>query len=95
MHIISLTEVKTFLKIYFIYFILLFTTAPTAYGRSQARGRIRAIGCWPTPQLQQCGIQAASVTYTIACGTAGSLTPLSEARDQSCVFMHPSQIHFH
>ena len=52
---------------------MLFTTAHTAYGRSQARGRIRAIGCWPTPQLQQCGIQAASVTYTTAHGNAGSL----------------------
>ena len=29
---------------------------------------------WPTPQPQQCGNQAASMTYTTAQGNAGSLT---------------------
>ena len=30
--------------------------------------------CWPTPQPQQCGIRAASTTYTTAHGNAGSPT---------------------
>ena len=34
---------------------------------------------WPIPQPQQCGI----------------LNPLSEARDQTCILMVTSQIHFH
>ena len=52
-----------FFKLFF-----LFRAAPTAYGRSQARGRL------PTPQSQQHQIQATSTTYTTACGNAGSLT---------------------
>ena len=30
--------------------IFLFMAAPAAYGSLQARGRIRAADCWPTPQ---------------------------------------------
>ena len=36
--------------------------------------------CRPTPQPQQCQIQAASATYTTAQGNAGSPDPLSKAR---------------
>ena len=43
----------------------LFRAIPAAYGGSQAR---------PTPQPQQHGIWAPSVTYTTAHGNAGSLT---------------------
>ena len=42
--------------------------APAAYGGSQARGH------QPTPEPQQCGIRAASATYTTAHGNTGSLT---------------------
>ena len=46
-----------------------------AYGSSQARGLIgTAAARRPTPQPQQCGIRAASATYTTAHGNAGSLT---------------------
>ena len=48
----------------------------------------------PAPQLQpqQCGIRAASATYTTAYRNASSLSPLSEARDQTCVFMDASWV---
>ena len=48
----------------------------------------------PTPQPQQCQIRAASATYTTAHKNVGFLNPLSKARDQNCVLMHASQIHF-
>ena len=32
------------------------------------------LSCWPTPQPQQCGNPAASVTYNTAHGNARSLT---------------------
>ena len=54
----------------FIYFFLL-RAIPTAYGISQAKGRIRA---GPASQPQQFGIQAASVTYTTAHGNISSFT---------------------
>ena len=38
----------------------------------------------PTPEPQQCGIQAVSVTYTTAQGNAGSLNLLSKAQDGTC-----------
>ena len=49
--------------------------APTAYGGSQARGRIGAVAAKPTQGPQQRRIRAASATYTTAHGNAGSLTP--------------------
>ena len=52
----------------------LFRAPPGAYGRSQARGRIGAASCRPTPQPQQCQIRAASATYSTAHGNARSLT---------------------
>ena len=51
-------------------------------------------GYRPTPQLQQHRIQTLSVTYTIAYGNAGSLTPLSKARNQTLVLMDTSQVHY-
>ena len=51
------------------FFFFLFAAPSMAYGGSQARDRIRAV-----PQPRQCQIEAASVTYTAAYGTAGSLT---------------------
>ena len=63
------------------------------YGSSQARGRIGAVSAGPTPQPQQCQMQAASATYTTAHGNTGSLTR-SEARDQSHIIMDTSRIRF-
>ena len=50
--------------------------------------------CWPMPQPEQCGIQAASATYTIAHGNQ-ILNPLREARDGICILIDTCQIHFH
>ena len=38
---------------------------------------------WPPPQPPHRQIQVTSAIYTTACGDAGSLTQLSEARDQT------------
>ena len=49
--------------------------APSAYGGSQARGRIGAVATSPCQSHKQRGIRAASATYTTAHGNAaGSLT---------------------
>ena len=61
----------------FFFFFGLFAiswAAATAYGGSQARGRIGAVAAKPTPELQQRGIRAASATYTTAHSDAGALT---------------------
>ena len=60
----------------FVRFILflIFRSAPTAYGESQATGQIGGYRCWPMPQPQQLGIQAFAVTFTTALGNARSLT---------------------
>ena len=55
------------------FFFFLFRLAPVAYGRSQARTNW-SYSCWPIPQPQQCGIRAASVTYTTARRNTGSST---------------------
>ena len=58
----------------FCLFVLVFFAIswapPEAYGGSQARGRIGGCSHWPTPEPQQCGIRAASATYTTAHGNA-------------------------
>ena len=48
--------------------------------------------CQPTTQLQQCQIQAASVTYTTALSNAGYFNPLSKARGQIHIFMDTSLV---
>ena len=50
----------------------LLTAEPAAYGSSQDRRQIGSSA--PTPRLQQHQTQAASATYTTACGSARSLT---------------------
>ena len=55
-----------------VLFVCLFTAAPTAYGNSWARGRIRAAAeayatAMATPD--------ASVIHAVACRNATSLTP--------------------
>ena len=70
-----LSVLFTFGNILFYYFIfLVFRTAPVAYGSSQARGSNQSHSCQPTPQPQQRRIRAASVTYTTAHGSTGSVT---------------------
>ena len=65
-------------SMWFSFFFFLFAiswAALVAYEGSQARGWIGAIAAGlHQPEPQQCGIQAASATYTTAHGNAGSLT---------------------
>ena len=73
---------KTGLLSFFFFFCLFAISwaTSTAYGGSQARGRIRAVASslchclWPMPQPQQHQIWATSMTYTTAHSNAGSLT---------------------
>ena len=77
--------------------ILLFRSAPTVYGSSQARGRIRATA-------------AGLLAYTTATATTDPshicnphhssrqhwiLNPMSEAGDRTFILMDPSQVHYH
>ena len=57
-----------------LFFFWLFRATPSAYGCSQARGSNQSCRHQPTPEPQQPGIQAASVTYTTTHGNARSLT---------------------
>ena len=59
---------------FFFFFFAFSWAAPAAYGGSQARGPIGAVATGlATPEPQQLGIQATSVTNTTAHGNAGSL----------------------
>ena len=58
------------------YLCILFLSIFTAYGGFQAN---QSYSCWPTPQSQQCRIWAASLTYTTAYGSTGSLTHWARA----------------
>ena len=55
-------------------FCFLFRAEPASYWSSQSEELNWSSSCQPTPQPQQCRIQAISVTYTTAHGKAGSLT---------------------
>ena len=55
------------------FFFSLFRAAPAAYGSFHMKLN-QSCSCWPIPQPQQCGPQAAPVTYTTAHGNTGSLT---------------------
>ena len=74
---------------FYLFIYLLFRATPAAYGSSHTRGQIRAIAAslyhshgnqgsephlQPTPQPEQCRIQAMCATYTTAHSNAGSLT---------------------
>ena len=48
--------------------------------------------CRPAPKPQPRQIRATSATYTTAHGNAGSLNPLSKARDRTRIFMDTSQV---
>ena len=61
--------------IFFLLCFCLFRAVPPTYGSSQARqGSNWSYSCRPTPQPQQRGIQATSVTYNTAHSNTGSLT---------------------
>ena len=63
----------------FVLFYSFFRVAPAAYGSSLSSWLNWGCSCQPTPSSQQCQI----------------LNPLSMARDQTCILMGASQIHFH
>ena len=68
----------------------LFRAQPAAYGRSKAKGQIRAAAASLQPQQYQ--IRVASATYITACSDSGSFNPLSKARDQTCILLDTSYI---
>ena len=78
----------------FLFFFLLFMAAPTAYGNSQARGRIEL-------QLLACTTATAmrdlSRVWDLHHGSwqRWILNPLSEARDWAFILMDTSRIYFH
>ena len=77
LHILSIL-----INVYLYLFILLFRSVLAAYGGSQARDSNRNYSCWPTPQPQQCHIQAASTTYIHhSSQQRWILNQLREARD--------------
>ena len=66
--------VKMYLFIYLFFFFCLFGAVPTAYGRSQARGRFGATAAGLHQSHSNTGSGAVSVTYTTAHGNTRSLT---------------------
>ena len=73
-----------------LFFFCLFRATPMAYGSSQALDWIRPTAAGLTPQTQQHGSWAVSVTYTTAQGNARSLT-----QDWTCILMDTSWAHYH
>ena len=57
----------------FFYFLSFFRAALAAYGSSQARGQIRAIGA-SLHHSHSNGVRVMSANYTTAQGNTGSLT---------------------
>ena len=66
-----------------------------AYGGSQARGLIGAVAAGLHHSHSNVGSEL-SAAYTTERGQwqCRILNPLSEARDQTCIFVDASQIHF-
>ena len=90
--------------VFFFFFFFLFQGHTCGLWRFPGQGSNWSYSCRPTPQPQQCQIQAEFMTYTTAHGNACDLrhssqkcqilTPLSEARDRTSNLMVPSWIHF-
>ena len=72
---------------------LFFRPAPTAYGSSQARGDIRAAAASRGQShnnarlIHICDLHHSSQQSQI-------FNPLSKARDQTCILLDTSQVHF-
>ena len=84
---------KVFLRSYFIFLLLRATSA--SYGSSQVRGRIRAAAAGLHHSHSNVESEPHLQPATKAHGNARSFNPLSKARDQTCVLMDTSLIHFH
>ena len=78
---LSFSLLTLFIYLFISFFFCPFRATPVAYGNTQARGLIGdvAAGLRPTPEPQQCRIQAASVTYSTAYSNTGSLTHQSRS----------------
>ena len=63
-----------FCVIVFVFVFLLFRAEPVTYEGSPGQGSNRSCCHQPTPQPQQCQIQATSATYAAAQDNAGSFT---------------------
>ena len=87
-----------FLLLFFGFFFLLFFFLGLHLWHIQAPrlGSNRTYSCWPTPQVQQRGIQATSAIYTSAhSNTSQILHPLIEARDQTYILTDTSRVCYH
>ena len=79
-----------FYFILFYFLFLLFRAAHTRIWKFLGWGSNRSYSCWPIPQPQEhkiCELHHSSGQRLI-------LNPLSEARDQTCILMDNSGIHF-
>ena len=81
--------------IYFLpFFFLAFQGLTCSIWRFPGQGSSWSCSCWSMPEPQQCGILAASATYTTAHGNEDP-QPTEWARDQTRNLMVPSSICFH
>lgn len=83
--LLILTNIHIFIKWEFCFIYSFLRAACAVHRSSQARGRVGAAAA--SLQSQQHGIQATSVTYTIACGDARSLLlPTDQGQESN---LHP------
>ena len=82
-----------FILFYFIlfYFIVFFRVTLTAYGSSQARGRI-SYGSWPTPRATAIPNRSCVCDLYHSLWQHWILNPLSEARYRNLILMNASQL---
>ena len=85
---ISALYLKTFPLLANFFF---FRAAPVAYVGPRLNW---SCSHWPTPQPQQLGNPAESVTYITAHRQPWILNPLCKARDRTCILMDTGQIRF-
>ena len=65
-------------------------------GKFPGKGSKQSCSCWPPPQPQPQQIQGTSAIYTTPYHTSWQcwiLSPLSGARDVSCILMDTSRVH--
>ena len=70
-----------------LFFFFSFQDCPCGIYKFPGQESNQSCSCWPTPQPQQLGVPATSVTHTTAHGYARSLT-----RDQTHIFMDTNQV---
>ena len=94
--VLSREEKKIFPVFQIFFFLLFLKTAHVAYGSSQARDQIKS-------ELQQSAYATARATQDPSCvcdlchssGQCQIADPLSEARDQTWIYMDTSWVHYH